>query len=152
MTPINQTFVLNKDSDLQSFFGWDKIHVHHIYPTRIVTRREHKVDFLYRLKSILFPGEHWKNHSFKERLAIHWRHVHFFPGPKMQVYRYAATATCDGEFETWLDWDDLQEELSYSMYKPTINPTPADGEELSRVEQAEPDASSYDDASPLEKE
>ena len=28
MTPINQTFVINKDSDLQSNYGWDKIHVH----------------------------------------------------------------------------------------------------------------------------
>ena len=41
MTPINQTFVLNKDSDLQSNFGWDKIHVHYIYPSRILTRREY---------------------------------------------------------------------------------------------------------------
>jgi len=58
MTPINQTFVLNKDSELQSFFGWDKIHVHHIYPSRIVTRRDRKVDFLSRLKIIFLSCEH----------------------------------------------------------------------------------------------
>ena len=118
MTPINQTFVLNKDNDLQSNFGWDKIHVHYIYPSRTVTRREHKVDFLLRLKIVFFPGEPWKDRSFKERFAVNWRDVHFLPGPKMQVYHYTATATCDGEFETWLDWDDLQEELSYGLYKP----------------------------------
>ena len=118
MTPINQTFVLNKDSELQSIFDWDKIHVHYIYPSRTVTRREHKVDFLLRLKIVFFPGEPWKGRSFKERFAVNWRDVHFLPGPKMQVYLYTATATCDGEFETWLDWDDLQEELSYGLYKP----------------------------------
>ena len=118
MTPINQTFVINKDSDLQSNYGWDKIHVHHIYPSQILTRREHKVDFLLRLKIVFFPGEPWKGRSFKERFAVNWRDVHFLPGPKMQVYYYTATATCDGEFETWLDWDDLQEELSYGLYKP----------------------------------
>ena len=122
MTPINQTFVLNKDSELQSNFGWDKIHVHYIYPSRILTRREYNPDFLYRLKIVFFPGEHWKDRSFKERLAIHWRHVHFLPGPKMQLYDYAATATCDGEFNLWLDWNDLQEEVCYDLYKPVTSP------------------------------
>jgi hypothetical protein len=117
MLKIDQTYTLVKKHKDHTQFGWKKITIHDVYPCRIKTRREHNADFFYRLKIVFFPGKYWKDRTFKERLTTNWKHVHFFPGPKMQVYEYTATATCDGEFQTYFDWDAFEEEIMYDIYK-----------------------------------
>lgn len=133
---IERTWKINPEKNDWSQFGWDRITIHTLYLSRVKVGPDHSAE--YRLMSwtdtaqIFFNlgKEHfyWKNKSFVERWEIicnrerRW-FPQVWPRPKVHVYEYAAIATCDGELQTYLDWNDFEEEIMHDVYLPVKSKT-----------------------------
>ena len=71
---------------------------------------------------------HWKGKSLAERSEIYRNNERrwfprVWPRPKIHGYEYAAIATCDGELNTFFDWDEFEEILAYGVYSPVKSKT-----------------------------
>ncbi len=129
--PIERTWKLNPEKSNWNHYGYKTITVHTLYLSRVKVRPDHSAD--HRLMSWIDTAKiffnlgkkqyYWKNISFSERWEmIRQQERRWFPQvwprPKVHVYEYAAIATCDGELDTFLDWEDFQEMLAYEVYLP----------------------------------
>ena len=133
---IEQTWKLNPDKDDWDHLGYKTITVHTIYLSRVRVRPDHRDDhrrmrWAQTAKIFFNLGReefYWKNKSFSERWEIirnskrRW-FPRVWPRPKIHVYEYAAIGTCDGELDTFLDWDDFQELVAYGVYSPVKSKT-----------------------------
>ena len=133
---IEQTWKLNPDKDDWDHLGYKTITVHTIYLSRVRVRPDHMDDhrrmrWAQTAKIFFNLGReefYWKNKSFSERWEIirnskrRW-FPRVWPRPKIHVYEYAAIGTCDGELDTFLDWDDFQELGAYGVYSPVKSKT-----------------------------
>ena len=128
---IERTWKLNPNRDDWDHFGYNTITVHTLYLSRVRARPDHSADhhrmsWAHTAEIFFNLGReefYWKNKSFAERWAmIHQQKRRWFPQvwprPKVHVYEYSAIATCDGELNTFLDWEDFEEMLSYEVYVP----------------------------------
>mgnify|MGYP003643384586 FL=1 len=114
MTIINRTFTLSEEGKTKSNHGWSKVTIHALYPFISTIGRQHTPSFFWPIRNLFFPKGWFKEQSFKERLkALNWPSL---PGRKQLVHRLACTATCDGDFEACLIWDDFLEEVDYGLY------------------------------------
>ena len=133
---IEQTWKLNPGKDDWDHLGYKTITVHTIYLSRVRVRPDYMADnrrmrWATVIKILFNLGReqyHWKGKSLAERWEIirgiekRW-FPQVWPRPKIHIYEYAGIATCDGELDTFFDWDDFQELLAYDVYSPVKSKT-----------------------------